>query len=135
MIDKYTDKFTYVDSDWLRESGVLQEVNRQFFHPLGLAMQVGWCRHDGDNPHAPEDCTWPNMSYIGVLDYRSDPEGMFFDLKAEGEPEDSIAKARSVQTMLYSKLPAREAWAKDNDEHVSAEGVQLLTYVKHEGSN
>lgn len=46
--------------------GFLQEANRQFFHPLGLALEVS----KGDDG---------KLSVSGVWDFRSDPEGIFFD--------------------------------------------------------
>jgi hypothetical protein len=45
--------------------GYLQEVNRRFFHPLGLALEV--------NTH--EDGT---KTLGGIWDYREDPEGIRF---------------------------------------------------------
>lgn len=51
-----------------RENGFLQEVNRQFLHPLGLALEVT----------INED---KSESLSGVWDYREDPEGIHYDLK------------------------------------------------------
>jgi hypothetical protein len=48
-----------------RKSGYLREVNRQFFYPLGLALEVV-VNDDGTE------------TLGGIWDYRSDPEGMFF---------------------------------------------------------
>jgi hypothetical protein len=48
-----------------RESGYLQEANRLFFHPLGLALEV---IVDDDG----------NEVLGGIWDYRSDPAGMFY---------------------------------------------------------
>lgn len=45
--------------------GYLQELNRQFLHPLGLALEIV----------REEDGT---MQLGGVWDYRADPEGMLF---------------------------------------------------------
>ena len=45
-----------------REFGYLQEVNRNFLHPLGLALEIVI---DGDE-----------IEFGGVWDYRDDPEGM-----------------------------------------------------------
>lgn len=47
------------------EEGYLQEVNRQFFHPLGLALEV----LIDDNG---------NYTLGGIWDYRNDPEGMYY---------------------------------------------------------
>lgn len=46
-----------------REKGYLQELNRQFLHPLGLALSVE-INDDGTE----------NLG--GIWDYREDPEGM-----------------------------------------------------------
>lgn len=48
-----------------REQGYLQELNRQFLHPLGLALEVN-LEKDGSE------------SFGEVWDYRDDPEGMTY---------------------------------------------------------
>lgn len=48
------------------DRGYLQEVNRQFFHPLGLAMVVEIDDHG-------------EVTFGGFLDNRDDPEGMMFE--------------------------------------------------------
>ena len=48
------------------EKGYLQELNRQFLHPLGLALEV---QIGNEN----------NYSLSGIWDYRNDPEGIYFD--------------------------------------------------------
>lgn len=45
--------------------GFVQELNRQFLHPRGLALMV---ETDADGTHR----------LGGILDYRSDPEGVLF---------------------------------------------------------
>jgi hypothetical protein len=47
------------------ERGFLQEANRNFFHPLGLALEVSI------GPYG-------NYSITGVWDERGDPEGIVF---------------------------------------------------------
>lgn len=49
-----------------RELGFLQELNRRFLHPLGLALSV--LVSDDEE----------NEAFGGVLDYRDDPEGIVF---------------------------------------------------------
>ena len=49
-----------------RAFGFLQEVNRQFFHPLGLALEVVV---DDDG----------NERLGGIWDCRDDPEGIRYD--------------------------------------------------------
>lgn len=58
---------TWLSPQELKESGLLQEVNRQFFHPLGLALAVG---------HDDETGEW---TLAGIHDGRDDPEGYMFD--------------------------------------------------------
>ena len=71
------------------DEGYLQEVNRQFFHPLGLALGV-----EGPNdPNA--DQMWDLHS---VWDYRDDPEGMQFDYRGgTNDPEEAARKAANVR--------------------------------------
>ncbi len=72
-----------------REFGYLQEVNRQFFHPLGLALEVV-IEEDG------------SMRLGGVWDYRDEPDGMAYassDIDAD--------KAARVQVAWHEKEPAR----------------------------
>lgn len=52
-----------MDIKTFREAGYLQEVNRQFFHPLGLALEVN-VNDDGTE------------SLGRICDYRGDPEGL-----------------------------------------------------------
>jgi hypothetical protein len=79
----------YMEIKEFRESGYLQEVNRLFFHPLGLALEVT-VETDGSE------------RLSGVWDYRADPEGMVF-----GEPPDA-AKARFIATEREARRTARE---------------------------
>jgi hypothetical protein len=58
----------YMDIKEFREKGFLQEANRLFFHPLGLALEVSI---DGDG----------NETFGKIRDCRLDPEGIAF---AEG---------------------------------------------------
>ncbi|MCA1799750.1 MAG: hypothetical protein LC650_00465 [Actinobacteria bacterium] len=54
----------YIDIEEFVNEGFLQEVNRQFFHPRGLALEAGV-----------DEYGW----YLrGVWDYRDDPEGILF---------------------------------------------------------
>lgn len=63
------------------DGGYLQEVNREFFHPLGLAISVICEENDDGELEAVE--------LGGIVDMRSDPEGMVF---AEGEIDDDLVK-------------------------------------------
>lgn len=60
-----TSKRKYIDIKEFVSEGFLQEANRQFFHPLGLALEV---MVDDDG----------NYFISGVWDHRDDPEGIIF---------------------------------------------------------
>jgi hypothetical protein len=95
----------YLDPATFRDHGYLQESNRLFFHPLGLALELG-----GDG-------------LLRVEDYRYDLEGMIFD-----ESEDLLGKALSVRQIQQSRRrPRHEAlgyWLQPvplfwDDPHIS----------------
>lgn len=61
-----------------RGAGYLQEVNRQFFHPLGVALAV----------HPGHTVDLDGYFAVCVLDSRHDPEGFVFsDLTAQVEAD------------------------------------------------
>lgn len=72
-----SEKIKYADINELRELGVIQEINRQFLHPLGLAIEV----EIADDGSAKLGRIW---------DSRDDPEGIIFgtieDENAGGGP-------------------------------------------------
>ena len=69
----------YIDIKEFREKGYLQELNRLFLHPLGLALEITI-----DN----------ELEYIsGIWDCREDKEGIYYDLKnSNKERIDSFLK-------------------------------------------
>ncbi len=71
-----------------RRLGLLQEVNRQFFHPRGLALEI---IVDGEE------------RFGGIWDFRDDPEGMAF-----AENMISIAQAAQVQELFDDHLDDRQ---------------------------
>jgi len=71
-----------------RSEGYLQEANRQFFHPLGLALEVV-LNKDGTEKLG------------GVWDYRDDPEGLFFDGVLEPD------KTNHIRQLVRDRIPAR----------------------------
>lgn len=111
-----------------RDLGLLQEVNRLFLHPRGLALEVetdddrcghvfgdrqtclsprSSMRHDVDSKNgeirlAAHEFV-PLERYSSVWDSRDDPEGIMYDLS---EPLDT-AKAARVALMLDDKARAR----------------------------
>lgn len=75
----------YMDPEEFRQLGILQEVNRQFFHPIGLALAVGI------------DDSGKAVAIAGVLDNRGDPEGFIYDF-GDGE-EEALRKAKRFAAM------------------------------------
>lgn len=84
-----------------KDEGFLLEANRQFFHPLGLALTVYYDDNDLENKTGVEAEAEP----VGIFiqDWRDDPEGCGF---AEFTKEDKV-KARKVQALHDSKVEAR----------------------------
>ena len=79
-----------IDIREFREVGYLQEVNRRFLHPLGLALEV-----------VVEDDGTERLG--GVWDYRDDIEGIHF----AGECADLDEKAKRVRALEEKRIPAR----------------------------
>lgn len=98
----------YLPVGEFRSLGLLQEVNRQFLHPLGLALEVV-VNEDGTE------------EFGRVWDARGDPEGMAFGEKMR---PDAVAYVRHLRDQ-HSK--AREA--------VLGDGViiQPVDYIWTEG--
>lgn len=65
-----------MDPREFRDAGYLQELNRRFLHPLGLALEVAV--YDND--------VW---AIGGVWDYRDDPEGINYG-KADDEQHQAM---------------------------------------------
>lgn len=82
-------KIKRIDIKEFRAKGFLQEANRRFFHPLGLALEVV-IEEDGTE------------TLGGVWDSREDPEGMGF---AEGMID--VDKKNYVDKLRESKWEAR----------------------------
>lgn len=75
----------YMDLNEFREFGFLQELNRLFLHPLGMAMSI-----ETDTPDPK----------VAVWDYRDDPDGVLFG-KIDQE------KVNRVQDLVNQKIPIR----------------------------
>lgn len=84
-----SDEFLRFDVAEFRRLGFLQEANRQFFHPLGLALQV---TVDSDDTER----------LSGIWDRRGDPEGLVYPV-ADLDP----AKASQVSRQRGKLAPAR----------------------------
>lgn len=86
-----TDEMKRIGAAEFRAEGYLQEVNRRFLHPLGLALEV--VRQDDGS-----------VTFGGVWDYRDDPEGMAF-----GEHQALAEKAERIDVLWEARRGAREA--------------------------
>lgn len=84
---------TYMDIKEFYEGGFLQEVNRQFFHPLGLALEVVF-EDDG------------TLRLGGIQDSREDPEGFIFRGE-RWENGEAVRKAKNVQNERDKHAPYR----------------------------
>lgn len=98
----------YMNIKDFRDKGFLQEVNRQFFHPLGLALEVAIDDDSGA------------CSLGGIWDYRDDPEGMFFDNKVL-KTEEASDKAEHIEKLRESKVKIR---INHEEFNCDFEGVQ-----------
>lgn len=83
----------YMNLNEFRDNGYLQEVNRQFFHPRGLALEI---RCDENN----------SIILGGIWDYRNDPEGVQYTPDVL-ETEIAKDKARTVQAELDKRAETR----------------------------
>src|ERR1700744_1597768 len=100
-----SNEIKYMDIDEFADDGFLQEANRQFFHPLGLALEVSDPNQTG------------KYDTIRIWDYREDPEGMLFGYNLL-----SAEKAQTVDEERLKHLATRIALAD-----VDARGIQLIT--------
>lgn len=75
-----------------REKGYLQEVNRRFLHPLGLALEIK-VNQDGSE------------SFNKIWDCRDDMEGIYYGLKTSSK--DRIAKFKNNKNFVDSELKNR----------------------------
>jgi hypothetical protein len=80
----------YMNIKEFRELGFLQEANRLFFHPCGLALSITQNKITGEE------------SLFGVWDYRDDPEGMLF-----GDGEIDPFKMMRVEQAINSHIQER----------------------------
>lgn len=84
--------------------GFLQELNRQFLHPRGLALEVVY----EEELDPVTGVTVENVKgFGGVWDYRSDPEGIALDDKFFDDV--AFKKAANVAEEFEKHREAREA--------------------------
>lgn len=96
-----------IDIKEFRELGFLQEVNRLFFHPRGLALAININDATGDESL---HCIW---------DYRDDPEGVIF--ANWDDLSNAKAKADRVATELQRHTHARKKLFGDFIQEIGQE--------------
>ena len=88
-------QINYMDLDEFRDLGYLQEVNRQFFHPLGLALV--WNEDDDGT-----------ITLSGVWDDRDDPEGWYMETsKRDERGAEEARKAAFIAAEREKRVEAR----------------------------
>lgn len=97
----------YMDIKEFRELGFLQEANRLFFHPHGLALSI-MVEEDGTE------------ALFGIWDYRDDPEGVWYDFS---NPDSEYA---SEGWQKYENVLAERQKHSDNRSKMFTEtyGIQ-----------
>jgi hypothetical protein len=97
-----------IDIKEFRSLGFLQELNRKFLHPLGLALEV-IIEKDGTEKLG------------GIWDYRGDPEGNFFS-------EDMISQEAIdyVEKLRESKIKIRKEKQEEYNVKVDRNGIQVI---------
>jgi hypothetical protein len=91
----------YIDIKEFREQGFLQEANRLFFHPLGLALEV---RIDEQG----------NETLGGIWDYRDDPEGIIYTMNSiQRDKIDTVNRERGRHSDRRIEIFGSEIQAPD----------------------
>ena len=98
----------YMTAEDFRKLGFLQEANRKFFHPLGLALEV-ITNKNGDEELG------------GIWDYRKDPEGNFF-----GNGTIRQDKIAYVEKLRQSKIENRISLQDEYNIKVDDDGIQII---------
>ncbi len=99
-----------------QKKGFLQEANRLFFHPLGMALEISTDWPKGTTKEEKKKYKnafeHPKSEYklSGVWDYRDDPEGMLF---SDGMIDKK--KAEKIRKLRDSKLSERVKIDSCND--------------------
>jgi hypothetical protein len=81
-----------IDIKEFREKGYLQELNRRFLHPLGLALEI-----------VREDDGTEKLG--GIWDYRDDEEGIYYDLA--NSDEERIERFSLNEQFVFNEMMKR----------------------------
>ena len=95
-----SDPIKRMDIREFRELGYLQEANRRFFHPLGLALEVVTSDpEDGDQ-------SW---RLGGIWEYREDPEGITFSREGQSPSEAFTPEMAARADFVDAEIAKRAA--------------------------
>lgn len=99
----------YMDIKEFRESGYLQELNRQFLHPLGLALEIIIDDETGEEKLG------------GIWDCRDKPEGIYFDYDNRDYNQiiKAIVKMAQIEHEFRERSEAREILFGDMIEPIN----------------
>lgn len=87
-----TNEIKRIDAKEFREKGYLQELNRRFLHPLGLALEVIIGEDEKER-------------LGGIWDYRDDPEGIYYDL--ENSDQGRLERFKENKEFIDNELKQR----------------------------
>jgi hypothetical protein len=105
-------EINYMNIGEFADDGYLQEVNRRFFHPLGLALEVN-THEDG------------SKTLGGIWDYRESPTGVYFadsitkleKFKSRAERFDELFQKKLLERYNLLGYGIQEPY-KGDDENV-----------------
>lgn len=103
-----------MDIKEFRAQGFLQEANRLFFHPIGLALEVIINEETGEE------------SLGGVWDYRNDPEGVLFADDVISTKE-AAYKASNIRELRNKKETVRIKKYNVDTQGIQQIGKKLIT--------
>lgn len=94
---------SYLNLKDFQEEGYLLEVNRQFFHPLGLAIGIYYDENDLENEKG-FDPEVDEPKGLVIYDTRDDPEGYAFDSLVS---DDDSKKYKNIERLWSEKATVR----------------------------
>jgi hypothetical protein len=100
-------KIKRIDIKEFREKGYLQELNRRFLHPLGLALEIV-VNDDGTEILG------------GIWDYREEKEGIYYDI-SNSDSERKI-KFNKNKSFIDNELETRCQYRKE----ILGFGIELI---------
>jgi hypothetical protein len=111
-VEPLTGNPSYMSIKEFVEFGFLQEANRRFFHPLGLALVAETKENDA------------GMEWVlaGVVDGRNDPVGILFESPVVQEVAEAHAAKYARVEKLMSEMAAKRSMLKGCNE----DGIQSM---------